>query len=148
MSNQDQQGNHEQSNIGGSRNRDGTELALEMSGCFAHIDQFEAQMNQLQQDIKERRARAVELTARDNQLRQDIKEHQARSIELFTKEKFLAQKLDGYLGDYKSLKIEQLRCDIYQLREEWEAELESRQRMSSDPKRKYSFGQFEAVKKS
>ena len=146
MSNQDRQGNHEQSNIGCSRSRD--ELALEMSGCFAHIDRYLDQMNQLQQDVKERRAIAAELTARDNQLRQDIKEHMARSFELTTKENFLAQKLDGYLGDYKSLRIEQLRCDIYQLREEWEAELESRQRMSSDPKRKYSFGQFEAVKKS
>jgi|GWRWMinimDraft_15_1066023.scaffolds.fasta_scaffold14474_2 hypothetical protein len=151
MSNQDREGDHDQSNIGGYsgyRNVDRTELASEMSRCFAHIDLFEAQMNQLQQDIKELKARAIELTARENQLEQDIKEQQTRSIELTTRENFLAQKLGEYFGNYKDLRIQQLRCDIYQLREEWEAELESRQRMSSDPKRKHSFGQFEAIKTS
>ena len=130
MSNQDREGDHDQSNIGGYsgyRNVDRTELASEMSRCFAHIDLFEAQMNQLQQDIKEQQTRSIELTTREN---------------------FLAQKLGEYFGNYKDLRIQQLRCDIYQLREEWEAELESRQRMSSDPKRKHSFGQFEAIKTS
>ena len=130
MSNQDREGDHDQSNIGGYsgyRNVDRTELASEMSRCFAHIDLFEAQMNQLEQDIKEQQTRSIELTTREN---------------------FLAQKLGEYFGNYKDLRIQQLRCDIYQLREEWEAELESRQRMSSDPKRKHSFGQFEAIKTS